>query len=97
MKHAWDRREVHVPFESEQIEMNATPGKPRHRWEHNIKIDINKVGYSSVICILLTTNMNHCLFLVSMAINIVSMRKWNVNSLALCKEGLCYLQLHKPP
>jgi uncharacterized protein YebE (UPF0316 family) len=39
------RREMHIGFWWESIETKRPLGRPRCRWEDNIKMDIKEIGY----------------------------------------------------
>jgi hypothetical protein len=50
MQYEWERREVHTKFW--YVDLKDRPlGRPRHRWEHNIEIDLKEIGREGVDCI----------------------------------------------
>jgi len=59
-----------MPFYVEQTDMNAPPGKSRHSWEYNIKIDNKEVGYYSLSLIFLKKDMNQWLFVVNVTMTV---------------------------
>jgi hypothetical protein len=44
MWHAWRRREVFTGFWFGGPKAKRPLGRPRHRWEDNIKIDVREMG-----------------------------------------------------
>jgi hypothetical protein len=47
MKHTW-RWEMPTKFWSEKSEGKRPPGRPRRRWEDNIRIDLTEIGWEGV-------------------------------------------------
>jgi hypothetical protein len=41
MWHAWERKEKHTRF---WLEGKRPPGRPRHRWEDGIRMDLREIG-----------------------------------------------------
>jgi hypothetical protein len=50
-------------------ERRRPPGRPRHRWEVNIKMDLKEVGYKEVDWIHLDQDRGHWWALVNMAVH----------------------------
>lgn len=48
MWHKWQRCEVHTGFWLEKPKRKRQLGKPRHRWEGNIKMNLKEVGWSGL-------------------------------------------------
>jgi hypothetical protein len=44
MWHAWGRGEVFIEFLVGKPEVKRPLGRPRHRWEDNIKMDFREIG-----------------------------------------------------
>jgi hypothetical protein len=54
MWHAWRRGEVFTGFFVGRPEGKRRLGRPRHRWEDNIKIDLREIGIDGANWIWLT-------------------------------------------
>jgi len=45
-------------------------GRPKHRWEDNIKMDLQEVGWGDTDCIALAEDRESCWVLMNSAINL---------------------------
>jgi hypothetical protein len=57
LQYGWEGREMIVQFWMEMLVGTRPLGRPRHRWESNIKINLKEVGYESMVWILLLQSM----------------------------------------
>jgi hypothetical protein len=48
MWHKWGRRGTHIGYWKESQRGKRPPGRPRHRWIDNIKMDLLEIGLSAV-------------------------------------------------
>jgi hypothetical protein len=48
MWHTWGRREVFYRVLAVRPEGKRPLGRPRHRWEDNIKLDLREIGINGV-------------------------------------------------
>jgi hypothetical protein len=50
MLHAWKRQEMHTEFWLENLEGKRQPGsgRPRHRWEDDIRTNLREIEWESM-------------------------------------------------
>jgi hypothetical protein len=68
MWHAWERKVYRVLVG--KPEGKRPFGRPRHRWEDGIRMDLRETGWRSVEWIQLAQDRDMCCALVNMVINL---------------------------
>jgi hypothetical protein len=74
-------------------EGNEPPGRPKHRWKDNIKINLKETGSKEVNWIHLAQDRNNSWALVSMVMNLLIPKILGISRLAeqllASQEGFC--------
>ena len=69
MWHVWGTEEMHTGFWWRPVEKRLL-GRPKHRWEDNIMVDLHVVGWGSMDLIALAQNRDRQLTPVSVVMNL---------------------------
>jgi hypothetical protein len=70
MQHVWGRRETHIGFRWESRKERGPLGRPRRRWEYNIKMDLREIGLGGMDWIDLAQDADQWGTLVNTAMNL---------------------------
>ena len=67
--HVWETGEVHTGLAG-SLEEKRPLGRPRHRWEDNIKMDFQEVGWGGMDWIAVAQNSDRWCTLVNAKMNL---------------------------
>jgi hypothetical protein len=77
MWHAWERREKCTRFWWENPEGKRPLGRPRHRWEDGIRMDLREIDLGGVDWIRLAQDRDRWRAVVSAVMNLRVLAPWS--------------------